>query len=83
MYYRRPYAIKTQQKAINATEIPLWNSDHWSTPLHCDLVTLEELGRAALPAAGPATVGQAVVQLVTRHLNSSFHQVQSLGQWTY
>ena len=34
---------------------------------HPQLVTLEELRGAAFPTAGPAAVGQAVVELVPRH----------------
>ena len=39
---------------------------------HPHLVALEELCRAALPAARPAAVSQTVVQLVVRHLKTPF-----------
>ena len=39
---------------------------------HPHLVALEELCRAALPAARPAAVSQTVVQLVVRHLKIPF-----------
>ena len=39
---------------------------------HPDVVTLEELGSAALAAAGPGAVGQAVVDLLKRHLRQHY-----------
>ena len=40
---------------------------------HPDVVTLEELGGAALAAAGPGAVGQAVVDLLKGHLRQHYY----------